>query len=218
MVGKKTFTAGKQSTTVSPMRLFIAFPISETIRKRYRELQDRGRKQAVSIRWCRPEQCHLTLLFLGEIKASDLGAIEEILRSTVAQFTPFTVTITGLGLFPKPKAPRVLWLGVSEEASLMRLQQSLADAIGRLGLPLERRSFRPHLTLARIRGKIEPVPGALFRWMKQEADVNIGPCKMESLILVQSRLSPQGASYQTLLTLPLGERHVEGRATDASRF
>lgn len=186
------------------MRLFVAVPFSETILERCRALQGRGQTRDVAIRWCPPEQLHLTLLFLGEIKRSDQVEIERILLETATKFSPFTLRISGLGLFPKPKKPRVLWAGISQEPSLMNLQKMLVEKIGGLGIPLEKRPYRPHLTLARISGKVGRSFAPLIGWMHEEKGVEIGSAKIEEVVLMESRLKPQGTQYSTLQRAPLG--------------
>ncbi len=186
------------------MRLFIALPVSEEIRERCRVLQRKGRKLGLSMRWCRPEQIHLTLVFLGKIDDTQLSVLEQAIRTTAARTSPFNLAISALGVFPKSGAPRVLWAGVSEEKSLMELHRMLSEKIAELGIPVEKRPYRPHLTLARTRGITRPSASTLLRWDKQDENLEIGSCVMQKIILMESRLNAEGPEYHPLLTLPFG--------------
>ena len=101
------------------LRLFIAFPFSDLIKGRCVALQNLGRKRIDSVRWCCSDQLHLTLLFLGRIEASEQNAIEDVIRNVAKRFSPFKVKVSGLGLFPGPKRPRVLWLGISNRKTCL---------------------------------------------------------------------------------------------------
>lgn len=186
------------------MRLFIALPVSEAIREGCRALQDKGREQGLSMRWCRPEQMHLTLVFLGKIDASRLNALEHMLRSIMARTASFGLEISGLGIFPKSGKPRVLWAGISEEQALMRLQGILSEEVGKLGIPVEKRPYRPHLTLARPGRRTRLSASTLLAWVRQNEHLKLGSCAMEKIILMESRLKAEGAEYHPVLTLPFG--------------
>lgn len=183
-------------------RLFIAFPISDAIQRKYAALQERGREQLASMRWSRADPLHLTLLFLGETPQSDQRKVEAIIRACAASIPPFMVEISTLGLFPHVRAPRILWVGISEEAPMMALQKMLAEQIGALGFPIEKRPFRPHLTLGRIKKGM--AAHRLADWMKQEEGIHFGKCCINEVILMESQLGPEGPCYLPRLTTPLG--------------
>lgn len=183
------------------IRLFVALPISEEIRKQCVSLQEIGRQKASSIRWVAPEQIHLTLFFLGWTDPAMQPKIETEIRETAARSVSFLVQISGLGLFPKPAAPKVFWVGVSNESPLLSLQQVLSERMASLGFPVETRPYRPHLTLGRVKGS---VPDGFIRWVAEESRLQIGECDMESLLLMESRMRPEGSIYTPLFTAGLG--------------
>lgn len=94
-------------------------------------------------RFTRPENLHLTLVFLGE---ADLDAAKNCLHRL--QAAPFEIVIAGLGRFRQPGGD-VLWAGVQPDEWLLRAQQSLEGLVRQAGVPVENRPYRPHLTLAR---------------------------------------------------------------------
>lgn len=136
-----------------PVRSFIAIPVpsegitvlQETVKKLDSELGN-------CVRWVRPEGIHLTLKFMGDIPAGMVQRVLEPLPSVTARFSPFGLSIAGLGVFPNLRRPRVLWAGVDGDMeTLSALQLAVDDAVADLGLPKEQRAFSPHLTLGRVR-------------------------------------------------------------------
>lgn len=183
------------------IRLFIALPISEEIRKRCEALEEIGRQKAPSIRWVDPEQIHLTLFFLGWTDPALQPRIEAQIRESAREAAPFSTQITGLGVFPKPSSPKVFWAGVSNEPPLLALQQNLSARMAALGFSIETRPYRPHLTLGRIKG---PVPESFTRWVAEGNGLQIGRCEMETVTLMESRMRPGGSIYIPLFTTTLG--------------
>ena len=122
-----------------------------------------------SVRWVRTEGIHLTLKFMGDIEAGMVDRVLEAMPAVASQFSPFELAITGLGVFPNPRRPRVLWSGVhGEMETLAALQLAIDDALGELGLRKEQRAFSPHLTLGRVRrdvadGQLRSITLGLFR-------------------------------------------------------
>src|SRR5207247_2680230 len=147
---------------------FIAIQLSDEMKREIgsvqaelkREVSGSGRRgKAVKIGWTQPEGIHLTLKFLGDIQETQVEALREILHRVAAPARPFTLEARGLGAFPNPRAPRVIWLGLhgsnDDMAELQRLQAAVEAGLGGLGFPKDARAFRPHLTVARIRARVD---------------------------------------------------------------
>lgn len=183
------------------IRLFVALPISEEIRERCASLQEIGRQKASAIRWVDPEQIHLTLFFLGWTDPALRPKIEAQVYEAARLSAPFSVQVTGLGVFPKPASPKVFWVGVSDEAPLLALQLALSERMAALGFPVERRPYRPHLTLGRVKGA---VPAGFTNWVAEESRREIGRCEMEKVALMESRMKPEGSIYTPLFAAGLG--------------
>src|SRR2546427_6874034 len=141
------------------LRAFIAIQLSDEMKRQIgsvqaelkREASGSGRRgKAVKIGWTQPEGIHLTLKFLGDIQETQVEALREILHRVAAPARSFTLEARGLGAFPNPRAPRVIWLGLhgsnDDMAELQRLQVALEDGVASLGYPKEARAFTPHLT------------------------------------------------------------------------
>jgi 2'-5' RNA ligase len=102
-----------------------------------------------NLRWCRPETWHVTLAFFGEVSAEALPDLKERLGRAAARNTPMELALAGGGHF----AGRALWIGVQGERDrLGRLAESVTSVARRCHIKVDERPFRPHLTLARVRG------------------------------------------------------------------
>lgn len=137
----------------------------------------------------RLETLHLTLAFLGEVTPQDRGNIEVVARSIKAE--PFECRLDCCGIWPKKQ---LLWAGCKKMDK--RLSNFVADLTSKLveaGFRLERRPFNPHVTLVR---NVRSVPAVL-------PELPVVQWFCSSFVLMQSVLSPQGASYKQLASWPL---------------
>src|ERR687894_2751667 len=134
------------------MRAFVAvFPPSEVRREalawaRRWSSDDR-------VRWTRPENVHLTLKFLGDVRAESLDGIRVALGEVCAEHAPFDAVLAELGAFPSARLAKILWVGVGAGSERLRsLAADVDDALASLGFEREKRPYVPHLTLGRMRG------------------------------------------------------------------
>ena len=197
------------------LRAFIAVQLSDDLKRQIGSVQAELKREVsgsarggktVKIGWTQPDGIHLTLKFLGDIQEAQVDALREILSKAAASARPFTLEARGLGAFPNPRAPRVIWLGLhgkSEDmAELQRLQAAVEDGAAALGFAKEARAFTPHLTLARIRDRVEA--GALEPVLTVQQNRVVGGFTASSVDLIKSELRPSGAVYTTLVEVPFG--------------
>ncbi len=112
-------------------------------------------------RWTEPGRWHLTLLFLGAVPREQLPELAARAAPVVAAAPPLRLRVAGAGRFGSARHPSVAWAGLAGDvAPLTELAGRLADAARSLGLPVEDRPFRPHLTLGRWRPR-QPADGTL---------------------------------------------------------
>ena len=180
-------------------RLFIAVDLNDDARQIIAALQKRiaaamaGSKS--TIKWVKPEQAHLTLVFLGNVDAARASAVSDSVGHGV-DAAPFEMVLAGLGVFPPYGAPRVLWIGVTDGgAELIALQREMEARVSPLGISLETRAFRPHLTIARWR---ESRPADRDRALGAADRGTIARVHVGSATLYQSKLSPAGPAYTAL--------------------
>ena len=158
--------------------------------------------RGLPVAWVPPENFHITLKFLGAIEEARVAAVVEALQVAIAGHRAFTLEIRGLGAFPSPTRPRVLWAGVDEgRAALARLGAAVEDGMAGLGFEREERPFAPHVTLARVR---EPRRApALAGALAEAATQPFGKPGIDHVALMRSHLSPRGARYTALTSMPL---------------
>jgi RNA 2',3'-cyclic 3'-phosphodiesterase len=185
------------------IRTFIAIEIPGNIISKIRELQEGIKKYSFKIRWVRPENIHLTLKFLGDIEAVNIDEIAEAISKTVTGYTSISLKAKGIGVFPGIKRPRVLWVGLTGQSeSLVRLQKTLDENLQTLGFPGEKRPFRGHLTMGRIKANIDvkKFGDALMAFRSFETETFTAG----QLVLYKSELKPSGAVYTKLADASLG--------------
>jgi RNA 2',3'-cyclic 3'-phosphodiesterase len=184
------------------MRAFVAvFPPPEVRRETLawaRRLPSGNR-----VRWTRPENVHLTLKFLGDIRAEALDGIRAALGEVCAKHAPFDVALTELGAFPSARRAKILWIGVGVGSDRLRsLAADVDDVLAPLGFEREKRPYVPHLTIGRVRGRPvnldlpSGVEGTGFRVGRVE--------------LTESTLAAEGATYRTIGDFALGGKRRMG--------
>jgi 2'-5' RNA ligase len=177
------------------VRAFVALELEERVRQAIFELQQRLRPTLGGVRLVRPEGMHLTLRFLGPSTAAQVAALGSRLSAAASACPPFDAPVRGLGTFPDRGSPRVLWLGVELPPPALELQRACERAAREAGFEREQRPFRPHLTLGRWRERA--TRGAL-------PETDLGPTRVESLVLFESELHRDGARHTPLRRFPLG--------------
>ncbi len=199
---------------MNAVRTFVAIELSPQLLRRLRALQDRLRQDVPAgvVRWVRPEGIHLTLKFLGDVPTARVEEIATAMCDACVGHVPFTFAVAGLGCFPNLRRPRVIWVGVDEPTgTLAALQRDVEGAMQRLGFAPERRPFRPHLTLGRVKGGGADVVRALGEYVAR-ATVNVGQMEASEVSLMRSDLRPGGAVYTRLAVAALGKETEGGDA------
>lgn len=128
------------------------------------------------------------------------GRLDEVaaaLGDVAGAHARFTLAISGLGAFPTPSRPRVLWAGVAAGADrIAALAGAVDTALARLGFPSEARPFSAHVTLGRVRDpRRDP---EVEQSLRAAAARPFGSVAVEEIVLMRSQLSPRGARYTPL--------------------
>jgi 2'-5' RNA ligase len=139
---------------------------------------------------------HLTLAFLDELEPWQIEALHEELAGL--RPAPVVLRFGGLELFGAEK-PRLLALAVAPDPALIALQRAVAQAARQAGIAQERRRFRPHVTLARFRARLEPGEACrLAQWLEARPTPEIAPMQVAEFTLFSSELRPEGPRYRAL--------------------
>ena len=142
----------------STVRAFLAIELDSGPRSAVAGVIDTLVKARLpGLRPVRPERVHVTVKFLGNIDAGQVEAVTNAVSRTASEHDPLSLRLGPTGAFPNTRAPRVLWIGLEGDVTLLRsLQGAMEDPLAGLGFERERRGFSPHLTVARIRGRNVP--------------------------------------------------------------
>ncbi len=180
------------------IRTFIAIELPEKIIYTISKVQEEIKSYGLKIRWVRPENIHLTLKFLGDIKTADTEKVARAVSESATGYPALSLAVKGIGVFPGIKKPRVLWLGISKQLDLLTaLQKTLDEKLEAMGFPKEKRPFRGHLTLGRIKSIIDPK--TLHDVLKEFIQFESEPFFADKIILYKSDLKPKGAVYTKLV-------------------
>jgi len=158
------------------------------------------------LKWVTTEQMHLTIKFIGEVPDQQLPEIKSVITNAIGIQPAFTMGIEGLGMYPHIEKPRIIWLGITGKEPLIGLHKILDQALTKVGIRQERRIFSPHLTLARVRRHADQrTVKEIGKTLSKFKVDSLGTVNVEQIRLYQSKLTPQGPIYTSLLTVPLNK-------------
>ena len=170
-------------------RLFVAVDIPETHVDTLTQVRD----NTLNARWTPSDQYHLTLRFIGDTDDTHMETIRENLAGI--SHSSFTCNISGLGSFPSRSKPRVLVVRIEDNPALLALQRDVDRVLCELGVETDKKSFRPHITIARLKwAKSEDV-----EWfMRDHESLELEPFIVSSFYLYESTLRCSGAVHTRL--------------------
>jgi len=194
-------------SSIAPLRLFVAISIPEPVRDEIirvqQELQPLVPRDV--IRWAKSDQFHLTLRFLGDVPADGVEELKKSAGAVCRNARSLSLRAEGVGFFPNPRSPRVIWVGINDrEGRLVDLQRQVEVAVGTFSPEPGEKNFMGHATLGRLKnprpadirdlaGRAQSLEKRLFgEWTAQEIEI------------IRSELSPAGARYTLLAAFRLG--------------
>jgi 2'-5' RNA ligase len=192
------------------IRTFIAIDLPDDQKTRFAALQREFAEHASVLKWVTPSLLHITVRFLGGVPEPGLAPVEEAARRSSSGIEPFILHFAGLGAFPSERVPRVLWVGLRDDAgmaSLRQLSARLEHELVERGFEPEERAFSPHLTLARVRDGASTVDrrhlGDTLTRIQAEHQIK-GRFDVRSLAVMRSDLGRNGPVYTPMARAPLG--------------
>lgn len=199
-------------------RTFVALPIPPALRQKLERMQTLLAPDLPGTRWATPDQFHLTLAFLGDVPDFDLAAVCRGVADACAGVPALTLNLQGLGAFPDPTRPRVVWVGLAgpDHAALVDLQAEITRQVAAVGYPPEGADrfadqFNPHITLGRLKGGKHDAPDLSER-VNHFRTWSAGNFIADRVVTYASTLAPEGPTYMTLATAPLGPKKGAPRA------
>lgn len=159
------------------------------------------KSKSKAIRWTKPENLHITLHFLPEVKREHLTALTENVRAEIKGTLPSKLELGSLHLFPNPYRPRVIVLEVTPQEQLVALAEKVGQGIKTSHYEIETRPFRGHLTLGRIKQPkgVNLSFLAEFNEVLQKENIEI-----DEVILFRSEPESTGSKYTVLEKMTLG--------------
>jgi 2'-5' RNA ligase len=197
------------SAAATRLRLFVAINLPPDVQSALGAIQQEAPDLSRNVRWALLEQLHLTLKFLGPIDAALVPEIEVALSVAVKNSSVMTLRAEGIGCFPNPNRPRILWAGIAGELDrLLDLQSRVEKALNRWVEP-EKRPYAGHVTLARITELPSTGRSLLKGLLVRYAGSGFGKWQATKVDLMQSVLSSRGSVYKCLASITLRERGVD---------
>lgn len=185
------------------MRLFVAVNLPFEIKKGIGSFIRDLRKVNADMKWVEPENLHLTVQFLGNVSEDQVPAVAAALNRAAERIAPFTLKLSGVGVFPSRERPRVFWAGVGgDTVDLLQLNRQVQRELKEPGFAPGKNKFSPHLTLARLRSPAGFLD--VFDKAEKVAENKIfGSAKISTVDLMLSELGSRGPKYFTLARAPL---------------
>ena len=172
-------------------RAFVAIRVPAVLGKLSDAMRPLWPTQGVS--WVRAENLHLTLRFLGAAEDGQIDVLRQGLTAVAERHEGFTATTGQNGCFPNRRRPKVIWAGVADaDGRLGALQRDVEEVVCAAGWEPEERTFRPHVTLGRVRAEVRPPRS------KWSGELPLLQVPVEAVELIESILKPTGAEYRTL--------------------
>jgi len=166
--------------------MFIAALLPEEIRKQLKNYIGSLKNSIEGVKWEKSEKLHVTLKFLGDVEESMLDDIANLIQERASEYSPFSFNLTELGGFPNLKKPRVLYIGLSNNTQLAKLANELEGHFNGLGFEKENRKFVPHITLGRVKKKIN---------IEDRPHIIQSSFQINQIGLIKSELRPSGSVY-----------------------
>jgi 2'-5' RNA ligase len=187
-------------------RTFVALPVPSLLGDKLTRLQELLGSKISSVRWSSGLPFHLTLAFLGDVPDPDLNRVCKAVAEASLPFSCFELCLEGVGAFPSPARPRVLWAGLAaaDMTPLAELQKVIIKKMTAIGYRPEDQRFTPHVTLGRIRsdhrGHVSP---DLTTVLQDYLTWSAGTFVVRDVVTFASTLTPEGPAYAQLARAPL---------------
>ncbi len=184
------------------VRLFVAVEITEETRNKLAAFQDKLKKAAADVGWVAPENLHITLKFIGYIDEEKIEEVRNIIKDSVTHIKPFNLSYAGVGAFPTPKSPRVIFAqAIDTGEALAKIHERLDNQLMALGVEHEARKFDAHLTVGRVKTRRNVTK--LMESLNSYNGFNFGLEHITQVVLMKSTLSPEGPIYTKLHSVDL---------------
>ena len=168
------------------IRVFIGLDLPEDIKRSLGLLKSSVR----GAKWVPLENLHITIRFIGEVPENILQNIKEELREI--SFYNFKVKFKDIGHFSAKSTPKVIWVGLDPLEEIMELREKIDEALTKANIPLEKKKYIPHVTLARLKGSKFP---EVAEYLQQGMGFFTREFEIGEMILYSSKQKEEGSVY-----------------------
>ncbi len=172
------------------IRLFIALKIPDDVKNKLIQICNDLTQTPELFRWEKPEKIHLTLKFIGEVEEELVSSIAKEI-SFVEEYNSFNFNVTKFGFFFRFGEPKILWAGLKTDESIYSLVEEINKRLSIFSIPVEKRKFKPHLTMLRIKRN----PGTEFISSFKNYSIDNMNFNSSEISLIKSELFKTGARY-----------------------
>ncbi len=185
------------------IRLFIALPLPDEVERQLGRIISQLEQKGGRIKWVDSKNIHLTVRFLGDTEEALVQDLSSLIEAVAGKYQPVPAVIDRLGGFPSLHRPRVVWAGIRDNIEvLQKLAREVELAVRELRFPKEKKGFKPHLTLGRVK---DPSTVANLAAYMDDYELAEIPVLFDRLVLFKSTLTPQGPIYDRLRAALLGQ-------------
>jgi len=175
------------------IRLFVALIIPEEIKDKIFDYCFDAVENPSEYKWEDKDKIHLTLKFIGDIKDELLlEIIDEI--EFVKRYSSFNCTISNFGFFFRDNEAKILWCNLEVDESIISLVEEINNRLSKFNIEVEKRKFKGHLTLFRIKKSVNE------KFVQSFKEYKFDPLNFNTnqVALIQSMLKPTGSEYKVL--------------------
>lgn len=174
------------------VRTFVAVDFPVELHEKIAEIQLKFND--FKFKFVDPDLVHVTMKFLGEVPEDKISEISSALDNVKCE--PFHSHVRGIGVFPKPKFAKVIWLGC--DGDFDRLYGLIENALSSFEFEKTLHHFSAHATLARVKYLPKKKKAEFLELLEELKDMELGSITVQSIKLKKSTLTPKGPVYETL--------------------
>lgn len=173
------------------IRLFIALILSDETLDHINNFRASIYADDEKTKWESREKLHITLKFIGDVEEKVIPLILTELESVLNNYNKIEINFTKFGIIKKYSEPKILWLGLRRSELLEKLHNDIDNVLADIGFDKERKSFKPHLTLLRIKRNADINKLEILR----NSEIDFPGTFAEEVALIKSKLLPSGSVY-----------------------
>lgn len=187
------------------IRTFIALEIPANALEKIIQIRNDNYSDYRNVRWEPNEKLHITLKFLGDTEEKSIEKITDKLSPVVSSYNSMMLSFNEFGIFKREGKPKIFWVGLNPNDELKRLSADVENMCSEFGFEKEKREFKPHITLLRVKGNEN------FNALQNLSRLKFEPVNFiaEKITFYKSELKKSGSVYTELKSFYLkqGERN-----------